>query len=364
MPQFVPGLTLNQKFYASVVEPILAEHFPTLTYSAALIGYGSDVLGFDTVRSTDHEWGPRLLLFLGEQDFGSAAAAIDKVLTAALPPRFLGYSTAYSSPDHQGVRVRVDAVPGHIAHHIDFWTVSGFFLRQLAWDGRAPLGVWDWLSFPSQKLLEATSGTVFHDGLGTLGPVREQLHYYPDDVWRYMLSAQWMRIGQEESFLGRCHELGDTIGERLIGARLVRDLMGLCFGIERRYAPYSKWFGTAFERLAVSAELGSLLERALSDLSWDGRQEALHHAYAIVVDRFNALNLMAPFPARVTRFHDRPYQVIHADRIAEAVWSSVIPGPNGPIFERLGFVGTVDQLSDNTDFRENSAKASAYRALF
>jgi hypothetical protein len=61
---FIPGLELNRLFFEEVVRPLIAAQFPDLAYSAALIGYGSDVLGYDTVLSTDHEWGPRLLLFL------------------------------------------------------------------------------------------------------------------------------------------------------------------------------------------------------------------------------------------------------------------------------------------------------------
>jgi len=60
---FVPGVRLAGEFYAEVVRPLLEAEFPGLPYAAALIGAGSEVLGFDTERSTDHDWGPRLLVF-------------------------------------------------------------------------------------------------------------------------------------------------------------------------------------------------------------------------------------------------------------------------------------------------------------
>lgn len=36
-------------------------------------------------------------------------------------------------------------------------------------------------------------------------------------------------------------------GSAVITARLARDLMRLCLLMDRRYPPYSKWLGTAFE---------------------------------------------------------------------------------------------------------------------
>ena len=70
---FIPGLRLAGDFYAEVVRPLLEEEFPALRYAAALLGPGSEVLGFDTRRSADHDWGPRLQVFL--DDAGADAGA-------------------------------------------------------------------------------------------------------------------------------------------------------------------------------------------------------------------------------------------------------------------------------------------------
>ena len=70
-PAFVPGLELCEAFYREAVRPILDAGFPGLTHAAALIGDGSDVLGYDTPVSRDHQWGPRLILFLSAADHGS-----------------------------------------------------------------------------------------------------------------------------------------------------------------------------------------------------------------------------------------------------------------------------------------------------
>src|ERR1035437_2725711 len=51
MSGFMPGLELCHNFYEEVVAPAVG-----VSHGAALLGPGSDVLGYDTERSTDHDW--------------------------------------------------------------------------------------------------------------------------------------------------------------------------------------------------------------------------------------------------------------------------------------------------------------------
>jgi hypothetical protein len=93
--RFVPGLRLAGEFYAEAVRPLLDAEFPGLSYAAALLGPGSEVLGFDTERSTDHDWGPRLCIFLGDQDAERLAASVGEMLAGRLPAAFRGYPVAF-----------------------------------------------------------------------------------------------------------------------------------------------------------------------------------------------------------------------------------------------------------------------------
>jgi hypothetical protein len=115
----------------------------------------------------------------------------------------------------------------------------------------------EWLMIPTQLLRELTGGAVFHDGLDLLKSYRSTLTWYPDDVWRYALAYQWMRLSQEEPFVGRCGEAGDDLGSAVVAARQVRDLMKLCLLMRRVYPPYSKWLCTAFTTLLCAPTLRS-----------------------------------------------------------------------------------------------------------
>jgi hypothetical protein len=71
--QFIPGVEVSRRYFHDAIEPVIARVFPDLRYAAALMGYGSEILGFDTPMSTDHNWGPRVLLFLSAEDWTAGA---------------------------------------------------------------------------------------------------------------------------------------------------------------------------------------------------------------------------------------------------------------------------------------------------
>ena len=220
--QFIQGLELSRRFYKEAVKPILDNGFPSLNYTAALVGHGSEVLGLDTERSMDHNWGPRLQLFLTEQDHARFHAKIKASLGQELPFYFLRYPTNFGAPDKSATRLLEVLERRPVAHGVEVLTPGSFFRQLLGMDPRASMKPLDWLCLPQQELLCLTAGEVFHDGLGELNKLRRKLAYYPRDVWLYLLACQWTRTAQEEAFVGRCGEVGDELGSRLVTASAPR----------------------------------------------------------------------------------------------------------------------------------------------
>ncbi|HYN94926.1 MAG TPA: DUF4037 domain-containing protein [Pilimelia sp.] len=339
---FVPGLELSRRFHADVVGPLLARSFPGLPYAAGRLDSGSELLGYDTPRSTDHDWGLRLQVFLHPADAPRAAdllAAVD----AGLPATFLGRPTRFTGTPTTGLGV---AAHDGDRHGVDVTTAAEFWAGRLGFDPRAGVRPLDWLATPTQRLAEVTGGAVYHDGLGgALTTARAALAWYPDDVWRYVLAAQWARVGQEEHLAGRAAEVGDGTGSAVLAARLVRDLMRLCLLLGRRYPPYGKWLGTAFAGLPGIADVAAAVAAALSAPDWPAREEALCRAYELVAGRTNAVGLAPPVDPGVRGFHDRPFRVLDAGRLARALRSAIAD----PWLRALPQVGAVDQWADSTD---------------
>ncbi|MVO98077.1 DUF4037 domain-containing protein [Paenibacillus lutrae] len=327
----ITGVQLSQRFYDNYIVPRLSSAMPTLSYASALVGTGSEVLGFDTPMSRDHDWGPRVLIFVREADV-SQREAIYAALHKAAPATFNGF-------------------PLEVDQTI-VTTVPAYFGRRL---GLSPLRLFgglellDWLTIPAQTLAELTGGTVYRDDIGELTVVREHLSFYPPDVWLFLMASVWHRIGQEEHLMPRAGFAGDELGAALIASRLIRDVMSLCFLIERRYAPYPKWFGTAFRQLACADELLPHLQAAQNAKEWREREQALSTTYQIVAQMHNELQLTEPIEVKVNLFFDRPFSVIGGNRFADALVSKI---KDSSLRKLAAFrFGGIDQISDNTDFR-------------
>jgi len=349
MSEFIPGLQLSELFYREAAKPILDAFFPQVSYSAALMGWGSEVLGYDDVRSSDHHWGPRFLLFLSPEDHKQYKNAIDETLKQNLPHRFRGYSTSFGEPDEVGVRHLSEIDSGPVNHMIHIETIESFFGWYLGCNPYGPVTAVDWLSFSEHKLLAVTSGKVFHDGLGELEDIRRQFQYYPRDVWLYQLAAQWIRIFEDREFVSRCGDIGDELGSMVIAGNQVKRLMRLCFLMERKYAPYTKWFGTAFSELECASELGPIFRDVLLSSTWKEREGNLATAYRVIARMHNALKITPPIVEDVRGYYGRPYLVFESPELIRDIVNSITDEEVKAIKHSLGsvnqFVDSTDQLS-------------------
>ncbi len=201
------GLVLAREYAAEVVEPLLARHLPELRVAIARLGSGSDVLGLDDLVSCDHDWGLRLTVLVDDADVGCVRAAMERHLPAAWREHPTRFATTWDPIVRQRVEV---ASPVGFARS---WT--GLTLD------RVPDTI-GWLSLTGQAVLEVVGGAVFRDDTGELTAIRRRLAWYPDDVWRFAVAADWSRLGGELPFVGRAADRGDDVGSRILAARLAR----------------------------------------------------------------------------------------------------------------------------------------------
>lgn len=352
MIKFIKGKKLSELFFNEIVKPLLKKHYPSLKYSAGLLGHGSDVIDLDTTRSMDHDWGPRVLLFLSKEDF-KKKKQISDMFSKELPYTFKGYSTHFGAPDEKGVKVSKKINRGKIRHRIEIFTIKSFFKDYLNFDIKHNISAYDWLIFPEQKLLTITAGKIFYDDLDLQNLIKK-IQYYPKDIWYYLLASQWTRISQEEHFMGRCGELNDEIGSKIIATRLVKDIMKMCFLMEKQYTPYIKWFGTKFYNLKSSKTLKPILNAIMQSDNWKIREKYLVKAYEYLAKMHNSLKITKPLKTKADFFYDRPFLVINGGLFASEIRKQI----KDPAVKSIKLnIGSINQFSDSTDiFRTTTQK--------
>ena len=291
------GLDLSRNYYFECVKPIIRDKIPEITgkYAAALVGYGSDVIGNDDDISKDHEWGPRCHIFLSEKTHEKYASKLDVILDEKIPFEFEGFPTRFVLTEHWGSVPSKDKT-GY--HHVVITTPKRF-LELTIGVLDVPGSDIDWLGISEQRLLEFTSGEVFEDYTGELTRLRDKLAYFPEDVWRYRLAYSLSDIGCDDSLISLCGQRADLISMHLNAARTVEKIMRLVFLLNRMYAPlYPKWLHRNFKRLPeIAADIEISLLTMLEAKEYQPKMEALKIIYENILTFMEKRNLCEKHPA-------------------------------------------------------------------
>lgn len=340
------GQQLARGYLDEVVAPLMAARWPGLPYAAGRLGSGSDVLGLDDAMSRDHDWGLRLTVLVER----AAVEAVAGYLERELPDAHRGRPTRFATTWDPVVRSRVEVA-----------TAADFAASRLGIGVDVTWSALDWLAVTGQSVLEVVAGPVFVDSQGAITDIRRRLAWYPEDVWRYVVPADWARIGQELPFVGRTGSRGDDLGSRVLTARIVGAAMHLGFLLERRWPPYPKWLGTMFAGLPSAAAAAAPLRASLTAPAWQHREAAICEAVGVLHEVQRGTGLPTGEQA-LQPFFDRPFRGLA--EVPEVLLDSIAD----PEVRRLpAGVGSVEQEVDNvavlTDPQRRVAAARAWRSV-
>lgn len=303
--KFIPGIELNKNYYFDIVKPIISKFDKNLVYSATFSGFGSDVIGYDNETSMDHNWGPRLQIYINGEDF-HIKDELSSYLSKNLPLEYMGFPTNYSDPAVDGTRAMKHISSGEVRHLIEIFNIDSYIGSHYEGD--------DFWEGSEQTLFEVISGEVFHDGLNKLINYRNKLMYFPNNIRKEKLSYYWDLISEEEAFIGRAVENEDYIGLKLITARITKYLLKICFVLNRKYVPYSKWFTLVFKSLGL-VDVESRIKDLLSENCPEEVENKLSELYLLIIAIHNRDADLPKINNKITNYHGRQYKVIMADKI-------------------------------------------------
>ena len=247
------GLELARAYFEEYGRPMLEEQFPELLpkLAAGLTGSGSECFGFDDEVSRDHDFEPGFCLFLpGEDVVDRRSAFLLERAYARLPKEYNGVKRSLMQPVGGARRGVI--------------RIEDFLMEKTGTpDGRLTAG--QWLSLPEQSLAELTNGELYFDNAGELTRIREELAFFPEDVFRKKLAGDLLIMAQAGQYnYRRCLAHGETAAAQLAAGEFVRHAIGAVFLLNRRYRPYYKWSFRALRALPKLSLLAELMEYLLT----------------------------------------------------------------------------------------------------
>ncbi len=234
------GIELSKRLFEDIVYPVLEARFrhwlPSI--SAAIVGDGSEVLGFDDEISQDHNYCPRVVVFIEDEEFGNVGQGIRQEIVTSAPREYYGFELLYNK-----YRKFVDVVP-----------LTKFFLDYLNTD-HLPKSNIDWLKLEEQRLLELTAGEVFYDPQNKLEFTRRSIWFFPNQVRYFLLYKAFARLS-EVAAIERSIRREDYISTEFYRAFFLYFAVKALHLYKRRYCPYRKWMG---RNLLLLGEQGKAL---------------------------------------------------------------------------------------------------------
>ena len=207
------GLELGRELAHQVAQDIELNLPDLAPYMClALVGTGSECLGFDDAISEDHDFTKRCQLFL--------PADIYETNKEHLQSYFKNY--AYGT-------VQIECI-------------SEFYQRYTLYP-EGPQCEKEFRRVPQDLLCTATNGEVFLDNFGSFTHIRQRLlAYYPEDIRLRKIAYELNQLAQSGQYnLPRMLQRGDTIAASLALHQFVHHYMLLVHLFNKSYAPFYKW---------------------------------------------------------------------------------------------------------------------------
>ncbi len=260
------GLELARQYYQNTIYPAFVNAFPEEIGNMAfgLCGPGSECYGYDDEISRDHDWGPRICVWIPEELFQRRGDEMDR-LYREQP----GSCCGYGPPQRVDRGVRRDGVI----------SIPRFYLQFLG-IVKPPMSVKEWMSLNEEHLSICTNGEVFDDFHGGFTSFRTALQeYYPRDVWLKKIVTRCFMFSQYGQYnLKRSLQRSEKVLTYYNCSMCIREAASLYLLLKKTYRPYDKWI---FRMLRESGAEGA----ALSDMFLELVRTNIHEDVMMTVEK-------------------------------------------------------------------------------
>ena len=239
----------------------------------ALVGVGSECLGFDDEISEDHDFSSQCQLFLDDSDYKTYKSDLES-------------SLKIFCKDLESLTSNLKDV------NIEIMPISNFYKYYTLFEN-GPKTESEYRKVPMDLLCVATNGKVFLDNLGKFSEIRNRLlNFYPEDIRLKKIAFQLNKMAQSGQYnYSRMIKRGDTVAANIAQGEFVKHYLEFVHLLNKKYMPFYKWS----YRSACSLEiLGNFTQenlKKLSEASIYEKESIIEKICLTVVNTLNELGL-------------------------------------------------------------------------
>lgn len=239
----------------------------------ALVGVGSECLGFDDEISEDHDFSSRCQIFLDDSDYKTYKSDLESSL------KIFCKDLESLTSNLKDINVEIMSIPNFYKYYTLF--------------ENGPKTESEYRKVPMDLLCVATNGKVFLDNLGKFSEIRNRLlNFYPEDIRLKKIAFQLNKMAQSGQYnYSRMIKRGDTVAANIAQGEFVKHYLEFVHLLNKKYMPFYKWS----YRSACSLEiLGNFTHdnlKKLSEASISEKESLIEEICSTVVNTLNELGL-------------------------------------------------------------------------
>ena len=231
----------SKEFTNKLLLPKIREVLPEVLdkINIALIGEGSEVLGYDDNYSKDHDYTFMPVIFLNKNDFEKYAIKLKNILLC-LPSEFLGIKHINSDVilERRGVQ-----------------DLSEYMYRYFGKD-EYEFTIEDYRKIPEYVFKVLTSGEIFYKGNEDLTNILDKIKYYPEVIRQNKIATVCTKIAQSGQYnYLRLMKRVDIIGAEKAKSEFIENTIHLVYLLNKEYMPFYKWYSKGLKDLKILGDL-------------------------------------------------------------------------------------------------------------
>lgn len=239
----------------------------------ALVGVGSECLGFDDKISEDHDFSSRCQLFLDDSDYKTYKSDLESSLKIFCKDLEFMVSNLKD--------INLEIMP-----------ISNFYKYYTLFEN-GPKTEFEYRKVPMDLLCVATNGKVFLDNLGKFSEIRNRLlNFYPEDIRLKKIAFQLNKMAQSGQYnYSRMIKRGDTVAANIAQGEFVKHYLEFVHLLNKKYMPFYKWSYRSACSLEILGNFTKENLKKLSEASIYEKESIIEEICSTVVNTLNELGL-------------------------------------------------------------------------